>query len=282
MERSRPAHGFHAPDDRFPYLEHSLQTKRRIVFAAAVLALSAFLGERAMAVGRDLGFTSGGTRIAVERFDAAGGGRRPAILLLHGADGFTRGDERYRLGAQVLAAAGYHVFLPHYLERTGQARAAHSTIGRNFPLWRETVADALDFVERQPGVDPKRIGIVGTSLGGALGVTLAAADRRVRALVNYFGFLPETLPEKASRLPPTLVLHGARDAIVPVANAHALEALLQRLRVPHEVHVYPDQAHGFHGAAQLDAAQRTAAFLNRHLGSGAAALAPEAVPSEAD
>jgi dienelactone hydrolase len=265
-----------------PHLEHSLQTKRWIVFVAAALALSAFLGERGMAAGRDLGFTSGGTRIAVERFDAAGGGRRPAILLLHGADGFTRGDGRYRLGAQVLAAAGYHVFLPHYLERTGQARASHSTIGRNFPLWRETVGDGLDFVERQPGVDARRIGVVGTSLGGALGVTLAAADRRVRALVNYFGFLPETLPEKASRLPPTLVLHGARDAIVPVANAHALEALLRRRGVPHEVHVYPDQAHGFHGAAQFDAAQRTAIFLNRHLGPGAAALAPEAVPSEAD
>src|SRR3954469_21889339 len=150
MERSQPAHGFHAPDDRFPHLEHSLQTKRGIVLAAAPLALPAFLGERAMAAGRDLGFTSGGTRIAIERFDAAGGGRRPAILLLHGADGFTRGDDRYRLGAQVLASAGYHVFLPHYLDRTGQARAYHSTIGRNFPLWR------------QPGVDARRIGIVGT------------------------------------------------------------------------------------------------------------------------
>ena len=127
-----------------------MQTKRWIVFAAAALALPAFLGERAMA-GEDLSFTSGGTRIAVERFDAAGGGRRPAILLLHGADGFTRGDDRYRLGAQVLAAAGYHVFLPHYLERTGQARAAHSTIGRNFPLWRETIGDGLDFVARQSG-----------------------------------------------------------------------------------------------------------------------------------
>src|SRR5215210_6791410 len=130
MERSWPAHGFDALDDRFPNLEHSLQTKRWIVFAAAALALPAFLGERAMAAGRDLSFASGGRRIAVERFDAAGGGRRPAILLLHGADGFTRGDERYRLGAQVLAAAGYHVVLPHYLERTGQARASHSTIGR--------------------------------------------------------------------------------------------------------------------------------------------------------
>ena len=218
-------------------------------------------------------FTSGGRAIAVERFDAqgAGGGRRPAILLLHGADGFTNGD-RYRLGAQILAGAGYHVFLVHYLDRTGQGRAYYSTIGQNFPLWAETVRDALDFVESQGGVDPTRIGIVGTSLGGALGVTVAAGDRRVRALVNYFGFLPEPVRETATRLPPTLVLHGAKDAIVPVANAHALKALLTRVGAPHEVHVYPDQAHGFYGAAQLDAAQRTAAFLARHLGPGAAAL----------
>ena len=233
-----------------------------------------------MAAGRDLGFTSGGTRIAIERFDAAGGGRArdpapPRRRRLHPR---RRPLSPRRAGAR----RGGLSRLPAALSRPHRAGARLSlTIGRNFPLWRETVGDALDFVERQPGVDARRIGIVGTSLGGALGVTLAAADRRVRALVHYFGFLPETLPEKASRLPPTLVLHGARDAIVPVANAHALEALLQRLGA-HEVHVYPDQAHGFHGAAQLDAAQRTAAFLNRHLGSGAAALAPEAVPSEAD
>lgn len=127
-----------------------------------------------------------------------------------------------------------------------------------------------------------RLGIVGTSLGGALAVTVAADDRRVKAVVNYFGFLPEAVRENARRLPPMLVLHGARDVIVPVANAYALEALLIRLGAPHEVHVYADQAHGFHGAAQLDAAQRTAAFLNRHLGGGSASLAPEAVPETAD
>jgi carboxymethylenebutenolidase len=234
-----------------------------------------------MAADEASSFTSGGHAIAVERFDAAGGGRRPAILLLHGADGFSYGD-RYRIGAQVLAAAGYHVFLLHYLDRTGQGRATYSTIGQNFPLWTDTVGNALDFVERQPGIDPKRIGIVGTSLGGSLGLSVAAGDQRVKALVNYFGFLPDPVREGATRLPPTLVLHGAKDAIVPVANAHALEALLRRIGAPHEVHVYPDQAHGFYGAAQLDAAQRTAAFLARHLGAAAVALEPEAVPSTAD
>ena len=234
-----------------------------------------------MAKGAALSFESGGRTISVERFDAGGGGRRPTVLLLHGADGMTDAD-RYRLGAQVLSNAGYHVFLVHYLDRTGERRAYFSTIGRGFALWADAVRDAVDFVARLPGVDPMRLGIVGTSLGGALAVTVAADDRRVKAVVNYFGFLPEAVRENARRLPPMLVLHGARDVIVPVANAYALEALLIRLGAPHEVHVYADQAHGFHGAAQLDAAQRTAAFLNRHLGGGSASLAPEAVPETAD
>jgi carboxymethylenebutenolidase len=235
-----------------------------------------------MAAGGDaLTFASGGHTIAVERFGAAGGRRRPAVLLLHGADGMTNAD-RYRLGAQVVAAAGYHVFLVHYLDRTVERRAYFSTIGRGFPLWAEAVRDAVDFVARQPGVDATRLGMLGTSLGGALAVTVAAEDSRIKAVVNYFGFLPEPVRENATRLPPMLVLHGARDAIVPVANAHAHAALLNRLGVPHEVHVYPDQAHGFHGAAQLDAAQRTATFLGRYLGGGSASLAPEAVPESAD
>jgi carboxymethylenebutenolidase len=212
---------------------------------------------------------SGGRTIGMERFDAPAGGRRPAVLILHGADGMTNG-ERYRVGARVLASAGYHVFLPHYLDRTGERRASYATLATNFAAWTDTVLDALNVVAGAPGVDPRRLGLLGTSLGGALGLAVAADDRRVRAFANYFGFLPESVAAGARRLPPTLVLHGARDSIVPVSNAYAIEELLKRLGVPHEVHVYPDQAHGFAGAAQFDAAQRTATFFGRYLAGRAA------------
>jgi carboxymethylenebutenolidase len=165
----------------------------------------------------------------------------------------------------VVAAAGYHAFLLHYLDRTGERRASYSDVGRNFPAWAETVGDALSFVQQQNGVDPKRLALIGTSLGGGLALSVAARDLRVRVLVTYFGFLPDPLRNSAKRLPPTLVLHGARDTIVPVSNAHAIRTLLERLQAPHEVHVYPDQGHSFQGLAQLDAANRTAAFLRRHL-----------------
>jgi dienelactone hydrolase len=228
-------------------------------------------GESGGAVAR---VASGGTTLRVERFVPAQGGRGVGVLLLHGADGLAPGGDvrdrgrsgGYRAAARALAGAGFHVFLPHYLDRTGETQAAFSRIGASLPVWGAALADVLDHAAGFPGLDPRRVGRVGVSLGAGLGLALAARDARVAALVDCFGFLPPGLAERPDlRLPPTLVLHGARDAIVPVANAHALAGLLARLGVPHEVQVYPDQAHGFTGGAEADAALRTAAFLRRHL-----------------
>jgi carboxymethylenebutenolidase len=215
---------------------------------------------------RTTSFTSGGRSITVEWFGAAGGAARaPAVVMLHGADGLSRRGAQYRAGARSLAAGGYHVALVHYFDRTGTQWASLPAIFQNFSAWMETLSDALAFVGAQPGVDPGRLGVVGISLGAALSVATAANDPRIKALVDYFGPVPEGSLAGATRLPPTLVLHGAADPIVPVSNARSLEAFLQARGVPHEVQVYPGEGHGFSGTAQADADRRVAAFLDRHL-----------------
>jgi len=215
------------------------------------------------AEGKDMvGFTSGGVAIEVEWFPA--GGRGPAVLLLHGADGLTFADG-YRFAARVLAGAGYHVAFVHYLDRTGERRVGYSTLRQNFPLWAATIRDAMTWLGRQPLADPDRLGIVGISLGAALALQTAAADPSVKAIVDYFGPLPEGMAERKPRLPPTLILHGSADPIVPVANAHKIEKLLQQSGTPYEIKIYPGQGHAFFGAAQLDSATRAAEFLGRYL-----------------
>jgi carboxymethylenebutenolidase len=223
-------------------------------------------------------FFSGGRRIAVDVFEAAPSsgqvaGLRPAVLMLHGADGLSRHDQ-YETGAKAIAAAGYQVFLVHYLDRTGERRASFSTLFQNFTPWMGTVRDALAWVLARPEVDPERVGIIGVSLGAALSLAIAGGDRRIRAFVDYFGPLPQGAVSVAAHLPPTLILHGGADPIVPVSNAHAIANLLAEQGVPHEIKIYAGQGHGFVGATQADATARVKAFLDRHLKSGQAAAHP--------
>lgn len=211
-------------------------------------------------------FVSGGAAVHVEWFAAAGAGSepRPGLLLLHGADGLTF-EEGYRTAAHMLAGSGYHVGFVHYLDRTGERRVAYSTLRQRFPLWAETVGDALTWMGEQPGVDPERLGIVGISLGAALGLEVASRDPRVRALVDYFGPVPDGLAARKPRLPPTLILHGAQDPIVPVRHAYDLEGILRTSGAPYDIQVYQGQGHGFFGMAQFDSAARVSTFLGRHL-----------------
>jgi carboxymethylenebutenolidase len=216
-------------------------------------------------------FTSGGHRIRAEWFPAGAGvaprngATSPALLLLHGADGLAYGGDRYRLAAGIVAGSGYHVGLVHYLDRTGDRRVDYGTLREDYPLWAETVRDGVTWLGEQPGVARERLGLVGVSLGGALALSTAAADRRIKAVVEYSGPVPEDLPASGARLPPTLVLHGEADRIVPASHARRLESLLRDAGTPHEVQLYPGQGHVLSGAAQFDAATRVASFLARHL-----------------
>jgi len=39
-------------------------------------------------------------------------------------------------------------------------------------------------------------------------------------------------------MPPTLILHGDKDVLVNVAEAHSLDELLTAANRPHEMHIY--------------------------------------------
>jgi carboxymethylenebutenolidase len=155
------------------------------------------------------------------------------------------------------------VYLPHYFERTGTGRSDVATSFRHFPEWLETIGDVLAFAERQPAADAGRIGIIGISLGAYLGLSIATRDARVKTVVDFYGGLPQAFVADAGKLPPTLILHGDADRIVPVDEAHRLQRLLAEHGVPHETRIYPGEGHLFTPLTALDAARRTMSFLGR-------------------
>ncbi|GAB1643389.1 alpha/beta fold hydrolase [Krasilnikovia sp. MM14-A1259] len=187
-------------------------TRRRLVAGAAVLVLVAALAGAA-AWPKQPGYTSRDLRITVQsgpsgtepvdldaRFylPAQRSGRVPAVLLAHGFGG---SKDSVRTDAEDLAARGYAV-----LTWTAQGFGrSGGQIHLDSPDYE--VKDAqrlLDWLAARPEVrtdapgDP-RVGVVGGSYGGALALLLAAADRRVDAIVPLItwndlarAFLPQS------------------------------------------------------------------------------------------
>ena len=168
--------------------------------------------------------------------------------------------------AAMLAAQGFAVYVLHYFDRTGTAGVADKrTAIRHFPAWGKTVWDAISHIEYQAEVDRERIGLLGFSLGAYLALSVAAVDSRVKAVVEFFGGMPKEMKLFMRRLCPTLILHGAADPTVPVAEAYHLQQLLESRNVPYEMQIYPQAGHGFSGDVWRDARHRTLAFLQKHL-----------------
>lgn len=160
---------------------------------------------------------------------------------------------------------GVHVFVPHYFERTGHTWVSPTAIQDHFLAWLETLRNAVAYIAELPGVDSRRIALLGFSLGGFLSLALATQEPRIAAVAELFGGLPDYFVHDAAKLPPVLILHGERDTRVPVTEAKKLESLLKQNNVPCEMKIYSDQGHHFTGMAQFDAMRRVVMFFQRYL-----------------
>ena len=210
-----------------------------------------------------LTFDSGGKPIRLDAFVPGNNGQRfPAVISLYGSGGGLTG---MREPASLLASQGFAVYILHYFDRTGTSIADKDTIFRHFPIWVKTLWDAISHVEKQEHVDPERIGLLGFSLGAYLSLSDAAVDKRVRAVVEFFGGLPKEMKFFMRRLCPVLILHGDADTTVPVEEAYHLQKILEKKSIPYEIQIYPGVGHGFSGEVWQDAGLRSLAFLKKHL-----------------
>ncbi len=186
--------------------------------------------------------------------------RRPAVLLLHSLDprliiarGLARG----------IHLRGIHVFVIH-MPGYGRRRVPGAFFdgASFFARATQAVADARrarDAIAALPGVDPKRISIQGTSLGGFIATPVASLDNAfantfivlaggnlfnmfqtgqreakwIRQSLERAGFKGDRLKELCFRIEPTRLAHrlnpkrtwlfsAMADQVVPTANAKAL------------------------------------------------------------
>ena len=107
-------------------------------------------------------------------------GPMPALIVLGGSRGGL--DERTAWEATALAERGYAVLHLAYIVGPGLPTSARlPTAIHLIPL--EYFKTAIDWLRNHPAVDPSRIGIVGTSIGGMAALLVAAHYPELRVVV---------------------------------------------------------------------------------------------------
>lgn len=145
--------------------------------------------------------------------------KRPTLILHTGFDGSA--EEMHVGGARAAVERGYNVLA---FDGPGQFGPIHRE-GLVFrPDWEKVVTPALDWVLKQPGVDPKRVALMGVSLGGVLAPRAAAFEPRLAALIANDGLYDYAASHLAA-VPP-----AQREMFITLLKAeHAppIDALLE-------------------------------------------------------
>lgn len=111
-------------------------------------------------------------------------GRRPGVLLGHGAPGNSRG-ERTQAYAVALAKSGAIVLSidAPWARRNGPPVTFTPADSADQVQLIVDLRRGLDYLASRPDVDPARLGYFGNSYGGAQGALLVGVDDRIRAAV---------------------------------------------------------------------------------------------------
>lgn len=122
-------------------------------------------------------------------------GQLPAVLCLHQtinigkAETVGLGPNETRRYAKHLAERGYVTLAPDYPsfgEYPYNFKKSDFKSGSMKAIWNNM--RAVDLLIARPEVDPKRIGVIGHSLGGHNAMFTAAFDDRIQAIVSNCGF----------------------------------------------------------------------------------------------
>lgn len=109
------------------------------------------------------------------------GGSAPVVVLVHGWG--------HNAGRMLDLAKGLHQDGFSVLLYDGRGHGSSSGDGPSYVLkFSQDIIAAVEYLERRSDIDPRRIGVIGHSIGGAGAILSAAADKRISAVVSTSAF----------------------------------------------------------------------------------------------
>jgi len=216
-------------------------------------------------------FASQRRQIAYERFIPPGGGIHPAILLLPNEGTGSAQAARFDDMATTLSGRGYVVEIVHYIDPTQPSPADQSQRAAHIAEWKAIVRDAISEADKGTAVDASRIGLFGTGLGATVALAVGAEDSRVRAVVEYEGWMPTWAVSAASRMPAVFIGQNDADSEAAVREANRIRAICTNLHAPVELAAYSTPNRARAGMSGRNLRQQTFNFFEHYL-KGAAGL----------
>lgn len=218
----------------------------------------------------------------------------PAVLFFFGG-GWLGGDANHlQRQAEHLAARGIVGITCDYRTKNGHGTTPFECVNDAIKAMRYVRAHANEL-----GLDPERLGAAGGSAGGhlAMACSTVTAEWLIPPATNEsldVGFRPDALVlfnpvfdngpdgygfgrvgEKYvdfspahnlnADMPPTLIMLGDRDGLIPVATAERVRDDMTALGVRSELIIYPGQAHGFFNHADTGMFQATVQAMDDFL-----------------
>ncbi len=191
-------------------------------------------------------FDSGSSTLDAFVAKPSGGGRLPAVLVIHDAQGL---NDSIREIARQFAGAGFVALAPDFTSRLGGKRAPEQmaeAVGQLSP--NTSVSDAraaFAYLQKDPAVDATKISTVGYGWGGWRSFMLAASVPGLYRAVIYCGATPS---ESFDAIHAPVLAHYAQFDFRTTGNALLMEKNMAEAGRKFTYFVYPQVNRGFYAA----------------------------------
>jgi dienelactone hydrolase len=194
--------------------------------------------------------------------------QRPGVLVVHEWWGL---DNYARMRAEQLAKMGYVAFacdmygdgksVEASKEHAKDAGEMATTVRKNIDVWRGRAKAALKVLTDFEFTDKSRCAAMGYCFGGGAVLELARSGAQVRGVVSFHGNLDTPNPDDAKNIKAkVLVLHGADDPFVPMAQVTAFMDEMRKAGVDWQMIVYGGAVHSFTNPASGNDPKAGAAY----------------------